>query len=133
MSDLSFDAIRDQLVECSDGEALLADGLEDALIGMAEGWFGNSHRVVALYDLSICVRVLMSWGMDEEEAEEYIGYNVTGAYVGPSTPVFAVILRYPVIVSGDEGPAMNQVWEAVALSDVRRDGHSHPAGLDLRR
>ncbi|GGK82290.1 hypothetical protein Sme01_38310 [Sphaerisporangium melleum] len=102
MTDLSFDDIRQELVERSDGEALLADGLEDALIGTAEGWFGNSHRVVALYDLSLCVRVLMSWGMDEEEADEYIGYNITGAYAGPSTPVFGVIHRQPLIVSCED-------------------------------
>ncbi|MEV6987002.1 hypothetical protein AB0M95_37900 [Sphaerisporangium sp. NPDC051017] len=102
MTDSSFEDIRDRLAECSDGEALLADGFEDALIGMAEGWFGNSRRVVALYDLALCLRVLLGWGMDEEEAGEWIDYNVTGAYVGPSTPVFAIIKRQPVIVSGDD-------------------------------
>ncbi|MET8139858.1 hypothetical protein ABZU32_06055 [Sphaerisporangium sp. NPDC005288] len=132
MTDLPFEAIREELVERSDGEALLADGLEDALIGMAEGWFGNSHRVVALYDLSLCVRVLMSWGMDQEEAEEYIAYNVTGAYVGPSTPVFAVIHRQPLIVSHDDRNLSAKQGNPPP-SDFPGDVTSDPASQSMRR
>ncbi|WP_240489844.1 hypothetical protein [Actinomadura atramentaria] len=98
MSDPVFEAIRDRLMECSDGEALLADGFEAALIGTAVGWFGRSHRTVALYDLALCLHVLVEHGMDEEEADEWIGFNLTGAYAGPGTPVFAIVKRQPVIV-----------------------------------
>jgi hypothetical protein len=98
----SFEEIRDLLAECSDGEALLADGFEDALIGLAEGWFGHARRVVALYDLALCRQVLMRWGMDQEEAGEWIDFNVTGAYAGPATPVFAIIQRQPVVVARDD-------------------------------
>lgn len=101
MSD--FEAISRALAEYSDGEALLATGLDRGLIGTAEGWFGHERRVVALYDLSICVRVLQEeWGMDEEEADEWIAHNLTAAYVGPGTPVFAVIMRQPTVVAPDE-------------------------------
>ncbi|MET8144609.1 hypothetical protein ABZU32_30265 [Sphaerisporangium sp. NPDC005288] len=132
MTDLSFDHIRKRLAECSDGEALLADGLEDALIGTAEGWFGNSRRVVALYDLSLCVRVLMGWGMDEEEAEEYIGFNITGAFVGPSTPVFAVIHRQPLIVSRDDRNLSSEQGNPPS-SEFPGNVPSDPAGQSMRR
>jgi hypothetical protein len=58
LADLLFDDISRHLAEVSDGEALVADGFEEALIGLAEGWFGNSRRVVALYDLALCLKVL---------------------------------------------------------------------------
>lgn len=101
MNDPLYADISEQLAEASDGEAIVADGYDTALIGLAEGWFGNSRRVVALYDLSICLKILTDSGMSAEEAAEWIDYNVSGAYVGPSTPVFAIIRRQPVVVDRD--------------------------------
>lgn len=66
-------------------EALLADGLEDALIGIA-------HRcgqpALAVYSVEKSVQVLMRDGMTEEEADEYLMYNSVGAWMGPNTPVW---------------------------------------------
>lgn len=69
-----------------EAEALLADGFEDALIGITE----NHHfRDVAVYDYDDAVDILMVRdGMSEEEAIEFMEYNVVSAYVGESTPVF---------------------------------------------
>lgn len=97
MSEATYENVRDRLNACSDGEGLLADGFEEALIGTAEGWFGHAHGVVALYDLCRCVEILMSGGMAEDEATEWLSFNVTGAYAGPNTSVFAVINRLPII------------------------------------
>lgn len=72
----------------SDAELLKADGLDDAILGLAEGWFGNSQHAVICYDYDKCVEILVGRGMTEEEAEEWLGYNTLGAYVGPYTPVF---------------------------------------------
>ena len=100
MSEASYEDVRAAVAEASDGEALLADGFEDALIGTCEGWFGNARQTVALYDVALCMRVLMESGMEEEEeAAEWIDFNVTGAYVGPTTPVFASIHRHPVVLA----------------------------------
>lgn len=66
--------------------ALLADGFEEALIG-----FGFQFTApVAVYDRDHCIRILMEQGggISEEDAEEYFEFNVAGAWVGPSTPVF---------------------------------------------
>ncbi|WP_433358607.1 hypothetical protein [Streptosporangium sp. CA-115845] len=91
-----------ELIESFDPDEgfLLADGFDDALIGVVEGWFaGNVHTLVALYDVERCVQILMREGMDEEEAREFIDFNVTGAYVGEGTPAFATIYRQPDIRS----------------------------------
>ena len=68
-----------------ESEALLADGFEEALIGIGIQ-FNNE---VAVYDYEKCVKVLMERDkMELGEAIEYMDYNVLGAYVGENTPVF---------------------------------------------
>lgn len=74
-------AIRMEYPEC-----LLADGFEDAIIGLVEG---ACRAPVVCYDYGECVKILMATSdMDEEMAEEYIDFNVTGAYLGDMTPLF---------------------------------------------
>ena len=70
--------------EVADG-ALLADGFEDALIG-----YGYQFNYpIAVYSRKGCIDILMNDGiMDYDEATEYFDFNVAGAYVGESTPVF---------------------------------------------
>ena len=65
--------------------ALLADGFEDALIG-----YGYQFTYpIAVYSRKRCIDILMDDGiMEYEEATEYFDFNVAGAYVGESTPVF---------------------------------------------
>ena len=69
----------------NDQETLLADGFENALIG-----FGyRHHQQVAIYDYRKCIEVLMGRDhMSEEDATEYMDYNVVGSYVGEYTPIF---------------------------------------------
>jgi hypothetical protein len=64
---------------------LFADGFEGAFIGIGVQF----TREIAIYDYDDCVKILMERdGMDEEEAIEFLEFNVVGAYVGPHTPVF---------------------------------------------
>lgn len=65
-------------------EALLADGFEDAFIGICNR-FGQEP--LAAYDYDKCIEVLMR-DMSHEEAVEYFDYNVIGAWMGTNTPVF---------------------------------------------
>lgn len=63
-----------------------ADGFEDALIGLCRC---AGRRDVYAYDYWKCIDILMSRDkMTDEEAIEYMEYNVIGAYVGEHTPAF---------------------------------------------
>jgi len=65
---------------------LLADGFEDAFIGVVES-FGQKPR--ACYDSEKCLDILVERdGMTLDEALEYMNVNVTQAYVGEYTPAF---------------------------------------------
>lgn len=66
-----------------DTETLVADGFDEAIIGVA---CGNSDPVV-IYDFDLCVEILRK-DMSHEDALEHMSYNVTGAYVGTRTPIF---------------------------------------------
>lgn len=75
----------DHLMEAlADNEALLADGFEDALIGITAGIESR-----AVYDINAMVAILVHRdGMTTEDAEEYINFNVVGAYVGEKGPMY---------------------------------------------
>ncbi len=75
----------DWALEDENPDALLADGFEDAVIGRTAN---HHHPVVAVYDLAKCVQILVDSGMTDEEAEEYLDFNVLGAYVGDNGPLF---------------------------------------------
>jgi hypothetical protein len=76
--------IRERIVEYNE-EALLADGFDDAIIGIAERC---GQKSVVAYDYNQCIAILQSQGMDEEEAIEYFECNTVGSWMGDSTPVF---------------------------------------------
>ena len=67
-----------------DETVLLADGFEDAFVGIGRQ-FG---RPIAIYDRGKCIQILMRDEMDYEVAEEYFQFNVEGAWVGDQTPIF---------------------------------------------
>jgi len=72
--------------EGEDNEILLADGFEDAYMGLARQF---TKTPLALYDRNKCIRILVDRdGMSEDEAEEYFQFNVEGSWVGDNTPLF---------------------------------------------
>ena len=77
--------IRERIAEMGDDDSLLADGFDDAIIGICSGF--DSGRV--LYDIEkmICICVSED-GMSEEDATEHIYYNVIGSYMGEKTPIY---------------------------------------------
>lgn len=76
--------IRERL-EDENPEARLADGFDEALIGIGR----RVTMCVAVYSEPKCIKLLMERdGMDEEEAQEYFDFNVAGAWVGEHTPIF---------------------------------------------
>jgi len=70
---------REEILEFVDPEAIVWDGFDDAIIGN-----DNNGRVV--YDIDKMVEIL-SKDMSEEEAIEYLEFNVLYTYVGELTPV----------------------------------------------
>ena len=64
---------------------LTADGLDDAIIG----YCAASGTVI--YDYDKCLGILMlDQDFTEEEAIDWMEYNVLGAYVGEGTPIFKI-------------------------------------------
>lgn len=67
----------------SDDELLEIPGANDAILGTV--WrCGQAPFVV--YDYEKLVVFFMGQGMTDEDAREWIDYNVEGAWVGPNTP-----------------------------------------------
>jgi hypothetical protein len=61
---------------------LKADGFDDAILGID----CNQERII--YDISVMIEILVKDGMTQEDALEYLNYNVLSAYVGDNTPIY---------------------------------------------
>lgn len=66
-----------------DAELLFMTGHDNAILGVAERC-GQPPFVV--YDLPQVKRNVIEGGMTHVEADEWIEYNITGAWVGGATP-----------------------------------------------
>jgi len=74
-----------------DEKILLADGFEDAFVGVARQF----NKCVAVYDHKKCIKILIDRdGMTPDEAEEYFEFNVIGSYVGELTPCFLTYIKF---------------------------------------
>ena len=62
-------------LDCCDDEAIRFDGLDDAVIG-------TDHDGNLVYEYEIMIRLFVEQGMTEEEAEEWINFNVIGTNGG---------------------------------------------------
>jgi hypothetical protein len=66
-------------------ELLTADGFEEAIIGVD----CKSGRVI--YEVQRMKEILMEDdNMDEDEAMDFLDYNVLNAWVGDQTPIFMI-------------------------------------------
>lgn len=77
----------------TEGEAILYDGLEEALVGICRR-FGQPP--VALYDYQKCIEILLR-DHEEKDSElayeqvvEYLEFNTLGLWAGDHTPAFLV-------------------------------------------
>ena len=76
-----FDSIKE-----SNPDALFADGLEDALIGIHTRF---NQPLLAAYSVSKVLQIFHDRdGMSYDEAREFYDFNVIGAWMGDGTPVF---------------------------------------------
>ena len=70
----------------ADKRLVKATGLEDAIIGV-----GSRMNMpdVLIYSYNKCVKIFMEKeGWTHEEAIEWMDFNVVGAWVGETTPIF---------------------------------------------
>ena len=64
-----------------DEEILVADGFDDAVIGI------DTHMRL-VYSVSKSLDILVKDDMTMEDAIEHFYYNVSGSYVGEKTPIW---------------------------------------------
>jgi hypothetical protein len=89
-------------------DVVYADGWDNCLIGHGTIFHGSDGpKVVAIYDRNKILQTLLDDFIQTceanhpgdthetcyhfEEADEYISFNIEGAYLSPGMPVFAVI------------------------------------------
>lgn len=72
-----------------DEELLLADGFDDAVIGVDE----STMRII--YSSGKCIEILMLQSeMLLDQAIEFFEFNVKGSYVGDKTPIWCEDMVY---------------------------------------
>lgn len=97
--------VRQHLVDVTgDPDLLFADGLDGAIIGVVSAF--TEPRVA--YSVKAVLEILMEDGSVDDgedpyvEAREHFDFNISGAYVGPRTPVW-VEDEYVKEAYGEEG------------------------------
>ena len=88
---VDIDRIKEWVSEWNE-DALLADGFEDAIVGVSER-IGRDPIVV--YDKDKCIEILVEMMEPGDEGDdtyttavEYFEFNVIGSWVGEGTPEF---------------------------------------------
>lgn len=67
-----------------DEEILIADGFDDAVIGIDE------KQMRLIYSVTRCLAILTTRDhMSLEDSIEYFNFNVSGSYVGEKTPIWS--------------------------------------------
>ena len=80
------EAKRNELAEHFGDDLLFADNFDNAIIGVS---MGISCGTKVVYDAEEMAKTLVvSEGITEEEAWEYLEFNTFNAYVGENTPIF---------------------------------------------
>jgi hypothetical protein len=77
----------EEFAQANGVEIALLDGYDDCIIGLGQSSPDEAYKVI--YDRSKIIDRLME-DMDRDDAYEYFDFNIAGAYVGPSTPMFTL-------------------------------------------
>lgn len=80
--------MRDRLERILDSlkdDALVPDGLEEAIVGYT---VGQQLPGILVVDMDRATEILVAQGEDLEAAMEWLDYNTLGAYAGPGTPIY---------------------------------------------
>ena len=80
------------LIAQANPEAIVVDGMEDALIGLA---YRSGVSPVACYDKKICARIVMKENnLSYTDTLEWLEENIFSVYAGVYTPIFIKDLRH---------------------------------------
>ena len=80
------EAKRNELAEHFGEDLMFATNFDNAIIGVS---MGISCGTKVVYDAEEMARTLViSEGMTEQEAWEYLEFNTFNAYIGDNTPIF---------------------------------------------
>ena len=80
------EAKRNELAEHFGDDLMFATNFDNAIIGVS---MGISCGTKVVYDAEEMARTLViSEGMTEQEACEYLEFNTFNAYIGDNTPIF---------------------------------------------
>jgi len=74
---------REFIDEFAEG-AVVFDGCDEAIVGYASR---INFEPVVVYSYNLLVQVFIKQGMTEDEAIEWVDYNVVGSWVGERTPL----------------------------------------------
>lgn len=70
-----------------DEDFLIADGLNDAIVGI------SSDNII-VYSIEKIIEILISeHGLSYEESVEYFCFNIENAYMGEKTPIFINLIN----------------------------------------
>jgi hypothetical protein len=84
-----------------DPDILFADGWDEAFIGLTAN---HHHAIVAVYDYDRIIEIMMERdGVTYEDAEDFVGFNIVGAYVGERTPIY--VSKHGIIAAGEPAAA----------------------------
>ena len=103
-----------------DPDILFADGWDAAFLGITAN---HHHAIVAVYDYDKIIEIMVERdGATYEDAEEFVEFNIVGAYVGERTPIYVskfgrTAAREPEAAAGDRVAAgkSDQNWVARSL------------------
>ena len=71
-------------------DALFVDGFDSALIGCS--YCGPAGRTVAVYDRDKCIDLIIEQdNLPYTDAVEHFEFNIEGAHVGKSSPLFVTV------------------------------------------
>jgi len=107
-----------ELAGYGDSEILIADGLDDACIGVAYRMDSGQH--LAVYSMDKVVQCLTESGMEPDEAREYAEFNTFSAWVGERSPIWVDVLFTEVLVAARDADRAD-LEEVLELRLVERD------------
>jgi hypothetical protein len=86
----SIEELREVLEE-ENPMAIFFDGLDDCIVGLAGQ---HSKKPLVVYDRVLMVKHFIAEGMSDEEAEEWVSFNIDCLWAGEGTPlILSGVLR----------------------------------------